>query len=109
MTKFDCEKYLEECKAGCCGCIPHTDERYFRNKDKVQTEIIEELPVWRQSDPHRILLTKDFKCPFLSREDFLCAIYEDRPPVCVSFGGCRDPWMQCPHMDRDGNPRRDDE
>jgi len=41
-------------------------------------------------------LTNDGMCPFLSRHDQVCVIYDDRPYVCRAFGEI--PELQCPRV-----------
>ena len=90
MTKFDCSKFLDKCHACCCGIVPLEKGFYEANKDKIANKPVE-ITDFHGPDPFDkakekdfiVPITKDMKCGLL-KDDYKCAIYEDRPTI----GGC---------------------
>jgi Fe-S-cluster containining protein len=90
-----------KCPPNCGRCCftasfrPDFMERFIH---KVQRKIIQSV-----RDGNELwLITEDEKCCFLSREN-QCAIYENRPRMCVRFGLFED--LACPYLHTDGTPR----
>jgi len=108
---FDCKKFHDRCKASCCYNVPIPKKIWDRNLEKIVTQPIRVIPQGYDLDPadrtkKDFLLpeTADGRCPFL-REDYLCNIHEDRPPVCRKYGDESHVCMKCPMQDKDGNAR----
>jgi Fe-S-cluster containining protein len=102
MKKFSCFKCHSRCKAQCCGPTPISRRVWNKHQDKIQTEPYEILEIDQTDDI--VPVTVELKCVFL-KEDYTCAIYEDRPDVCKKFGNETHPLLVCPFQDKNGNMR----
>jgi len=84
----------------CCGPVPMTEEFLKEHSDKIQRPTLEVV----EAGPYLILRTEGLKCVFLT-DNGRCAIYNDRPEVCVKFGDETDLLLYCPHFTSDGRKR----
>jgi Fe-S-cluster containining protein len=89
---------MENCGA-CCGIIPISKELAKRTEHLAQVKpekIIE-------GDDGLYVLTKDLLCVYLNRKTKKCAIYDERPQVCRTYGII--PALPCPYFRADGTKR----
>ena len=113
---FNCKNHHSKCKAGCCGIVPMSKERWDRNQDKIVTSPIKvEYPGWTGKmetkdkrewvmEGEVLPITETLKCCFLN-EDLSCNIYEDRPDICREFGSEDHLQLSCPYQNKDGKDR----
>lgn len=96
-----------QCKENCGECCEDGmifNKQFFEeNKENVKRKI---MVVLELKDNMVYPATFDRFCPFL-REDYKCAIYENRTDLCKKFGVTEH--MSCPYIDTDGNPRSKEE
>lgn len=107
--KFNCEKYLNKCKAKCCCSAPLERDLYEKHKDKALKPYTE--LDYKGIDPETgeevdlvIMTTEDGSCCFLD-ESLKCIIHDDKPIVCQKFGNESHPMLVCPYQDKDGRER----
>lgn len=103
QSAFDCFKIHPRCKAECCSDItPLPLDIYERNQDKIVREPLEfeKMP----GTEMMMVNTSSHKCVFLN-EDFTCNIYDERPPICKTFGDESHPMMFCSYMSKCGRER----
>lgn len=111
MTKFDCSKFLDKCHACCCGMLPIEKELYEAYKDKIVSKPVN-ITEFNAPDPFDKGKEKDFimprtenlKCCFL-KDDYKCAIYEDRPTICTVYGDESVDSLSCHWQDKMGRKR----
>jgi len=89
--KIDCSKYIETCKAECCGIVPIPLDIFEKHKEKIGNYKILPSPI-----VDVVIPVNNFtgKCAFLD-ENCKCAIYEHRPGVCKLQGNIME--MPCPY------------
>ena len=112
MSKFECKKYHNVCKAKCCGVVPIPRVLWQKKQHAIQRqpkEIIKGIAT-NKEDPSItesiiIPITEDYYCSFL-KKDLSCAIYEDRPEVCRKYGDETHPMLCCPMQHKDGEKRK---
>lgn len=93
MAKFKCK---ERC-GDCCRAIDLEESLINKHKNKFQTlpgKIV-------KTDFGIVINTEDGKCVFLNRMTRRCAIYEERPQVCLDYGNDN----KCPFFNPDGAPK----
>jgi Fe-S-cluster containining protein len=98
---MNCHPILHKCKAECCGPCPIPAPLYRRHRHRVAHEPAHEV---LDGDGYMLAVDANGMCVFLG-DDYRCAIYDDRPPVCRLFGtGCH-PLMECIWQAPDGRER----
>lgn len=117
MSPFNCNRYLKECNACCCGVVPIESGVYDRHRHLLHREVIHEfenidvidavLPGYAMAT---VPVTSDMICPFL-QPNFQCAIHDHRPQVCRDYGTQRfdqsnGAHLNCPMQKHDGTPRQ---
>ena len=91
------------CHAECCGIVPIPNETIQRFSHLLRAGV-----KFKQVDANStVCADENATCGFLT-EDYQCAIYEHRPPVCRIFGehGEKHPFLTCSYK-RKGNPKKD--
>jgi len=100
-----CEKYLKECKAKCCLCCPLPEDLVRDNQDKIQEQPVD---VWKAPSykgvPQCLAPTPSLKCCFL-KDDYTCAVYDERPEICRMFGDESNCFLSCEFQHKDGQQR----
>ena len=110
MCDFDCSKYYDQCHAGCCGVIPFEKKMYEKHLTEIVTqpesllESIETDPFDDLEKDFVIPWTKSGMCCFL-QDDYKCAIYDDRPQVCKTYGDESISSLSCHYQDKNGRER----
>lgn len=94
-----CRKCISsgKCDNDCCGIVLIPYSTYLKHKDKVlgiKIQVMEDDVVFD---------TPDCKCPFISKKNKSCMIYEDRPLVCRVYGLCDS--LLCPYIKKNGRLR----
>lgn len=101
---MNCDEYLKECKAACCGLVPVPKDLLEKFHKKVQEFPQETVVV----DEHTVMhVTRDARCVFLNRKSLKCAIYKSRPELCRKFGDESHAFLSCRYQHKDGSPRKD--
>jgi Fe-S-cluster containining protein len=79
MPEMRCDAHCEIC---CSECVPVSE--------------LEMAAVVLYANEHDIAPGQDPKlCPWYSREDGRCSVYEARPLVCRAFGHGNEKWLTC--------------
>ena len=102
---------MDKCHACCCGMIPIEKDLYNANIDKIVTKPVD-ITEDTFPDPFDKGKEKDFlmprtengKCCFL-KDDYKCAIYEDRPRICKTYGDESIASLSCHWQDKTGRKR----
>ncbi len=96
-----------QCKENCGECCEDGmvfDRDFFKaNESKAKRKI---MVVLELKDNKVYPATFDRICPFVG-ENSKCAIYDERPELCRSFG--IEEHMSCPYVDPEGNARSKEE
>ena len=100
----ECLKLITEgrCQGDCCGCVPFRRELVGKHTKDVQYPFKDAM---MDDEKWMFPLTDDLHCVFLNRDTKLCAIYSERPDVCINFGDESHPQMCCPYLRADGTKR----
>ncbi len=76
------KKICKDC-GKCCGPVPFEIGFYEANRDKIQTQAVNEI---YGAFPGMVMpLTEFGECVFLTKNK-RCAIYDQRPHVCKLYG-----------------------
>lgn len=100
MSCPNCKLFHAMCKAQCCAFTPLPRATYFGNFDKQQRPVKEILEFGNDVIP----ATEDGHCTFLT-DTFQCAIYNQRPEVCIKFGDETHINMTCAFQTKEGHSR----
>ena len=95
---FKCPAKLDKNKPHCCGIFQFPLKFLEEHK-----KFFQENGELKESGDFAVILTPDFRCVFLNRETFLCAIYDERPDVCKFYGTIEK--LPCQYFKRSGNRR----
>lgn len=79
--------------------MPPFDIEFYEKHRHLITVEVDEVKAHNKIIP----LTKDRVCPFLIEK--ICAVYEERPPICKDFGQTSE--LPCPFVKPDGTIRND--
>ena len=98
---MNCEPFLPECQAECCGPCPIPKALWAASQDKLQR-----VPTTALDDGDGFVhqMGADGNCCF-KQADFRCAIYDRRPEVCHLFGDESHPLLRCRWQKKDGRRR----
>jgi hypothetical protein len=98
MGKIPCENCPDEKGSACCGIIPFSLK--FVEEHKAQFQENGDL---KEYGNEVVVLTPDLLCIFFDRVNHRCAIYDERPSVCVEYGTTDR--LPCPFYRKSGNRR----
>lgn len=101
MVEFNCSEFIKQgkCKADCCGAVP-IPKQTVKQFEHLQQRKVLEVVEWDSNDI--LPVTDSGRCVFL-KSDFMCVIYDHRPPICKNYGLI--PTLQCPYFNMKGRLR----
>ena len=84
----------------CCGTVPFHKDRYARIRHRAT------VPHTPATDREWVIAVgDDARCAFLDRQTKQCAVHDDKPDICRSFGLSEHPLLACPFVFPDGRRR----